>query len=158
MKILACRDSWLGDGQEKAENRLRNGLQSVSVRKPAMYPAVIQVTPQDDYRRNVPRPKVPRRSRARSRALRVVFENGEQGELDIKPLLDFGVFQRIKDYHAFKRVRVSFDTVACDCGVDLDPEYVYTKCMRYVPRPKVPRRSRAWYMPRRSRAVERVPS
>ena len=76
-----------------------------------MYPAVIQVTPQDDYRLNV------------------VFENGEQGELDIKPLLDFGVFQRIKDYHAFKRVRVSFDTIAWDCGVDLDPEYVYTKCM-----------------------------
>jgi hypothetical protein len=28
--------------------------------------------------------------------LAVVFENGERGHLDIKPILDFGVFERIK--------------------------------------------------------------
>ena len=46
----------------------------------------------------------------------------------MKPILDFGVFQQIKDYDAFKRVRVSFDTIEWECGVDLDPEYVYEKC------------------------------
>jgi len=56
------------------------------------------------------------------------FDNGEQGKLDMKPFLDFGVFQRLKDHNAFKRVRVAFDTIEWDSGVDLDPEFVYAKC------------------------------
>jgi len=56
------------------------------------------------------------------------FDNGEQGELDMKPFLDFGVFQRLKDHNAFKRVRVAFDTIEWDSGIDLDPEFVYAKC------------------------------
>ena len=56
------------------------------------------------------------------------FDNGEQGELDMKPFLDCGVFQRLKDRNAFKRVRVAFDTIEWDSGVDLDPEFVYAKC------------------------------
>lgn len=75
-----------------------------------MYPSVKEVIPRPDY------------------TLSVVFENGERGVLDIKPLLDFGVFQRIKDYEAFRQVRVSFDTIEWNCGVDLDPEFVYAKC------------------------------
>lgn len=77
-----------------------------------MYPSVKDVTPGDDY------------------ILSIVFENGETGILDMKPILNFGVFQQIKDYGAFKRVRVVFDTIEWDCGIDLDPEYVYTKCKR----------------------------
>jgi hypothetical protein len=76
-----------------------------------MYPSVKEVTPKDDY------------------ILSVVFENGESGQLNIKPILNFGIFKRIKDLDAFRRVRVAFDTIEWDCGVDLDPEYVYTKCM-----------------------------
>jgi hypothetical protein len=76
-----------------------------------MYPSVKEVTPGDNY------------------TLSIVFDNGEKGHLDMKPVLDFGIFQRIKDYDAFKRVRVSFDTIEWDCGVDLDPEYVYARCM-----------------------------
>lgn len=75
-----------------------------------MYPSVKEVIPGDDY------------------ILSVIFENGEQGKLDIKPILGFGVFQRLKDYQAFRRVRVAFDTIEWDCGVDLDPEFVYAKC------------------------------
>ncbi len=74
-----------------------------------MYPPVKQVIPCDDY------------------VLSIVFENGETGQLDLKPILHFGVFQRIRDYDEFKRVRVAFDTIAWDCGIDLDPEYVYEK-------------------------------
>ncbi|GAB6272901.1 MAG: DUF2442 domain-containing protein [Smithellaceae bacterium] len=74
-----------------------------------MYPTVKEVIPGDDY------------------VLSVVFDNGEKGYLDMKPILDFGIFQRIKDYEAFRRVRVTFDTVEWDCGVDLDPEFVYKK-------------------------------
>ncbi len=75
-----------------------------------MYPSVKEVVPGDDY------------------IIYVVFDNGECGTLDMKPILDFGVFQRIKEYDAFKRVRVAFDTIEWDCGVDLDPEYVYARC------------------------------
>ena len=76
-----------------------------------MYPSVKEVTPRDDY------------------ILSVVFENGESCQLNIKPILNFGIFKRIKDHDSFRRVRVAFDTIEWDCGVDLDPEYVYTKCM-----------------------------
>ena len=75
-----------------------------------MYPAVKEVIPGDDY------------------ILSLLFDNGERGHLDMKPVLGFGVFQRIKDYEQFRRVRVSFDTIEWECGVDLDPEYVYSKC------------------------------
>ena len=75
-----------------------------------MYPSVKEVIPRDDY------------------TLSLVFENGEKGILDMKPMLDFGVFHRIKDLDNFKRVRVAFDTIEWACGVDLDPEYIYAKC------------------------------
>ena len=78
---------------------------------PTKYPSVIEVTPGDNY------------------ILSVVFDNGEKGYLDMKPTLDFGIFQRIIEYDAFRRVRVSFDTIEWDCGVDMDPEYVYARCM-----------------------------
>lgn len=77
-----------------------------------MYPSVKEVVLGDDY------------------LLSVVFDNGECGILDMKPVLDFGIFQRIKDRDLFRRVRVAFDTIEWDAGVDLDPEFVYTKCKR----------------------------
>ena len=75
-----------------------------------MYPAVKDVVAGEEY------------------TLAITFENGKSGVLDMKPILDFGVFRRIKDVEAFRRVRVAFDTVEWDCGVDLDPEYVYSRC------------------------------
>jgi hypothetical protein len=75
-----------------------------------MYPSVKKVVAGTDY------------------VLSIVFDNGEHGVLDMKEVLDFGIFQRIKNYEAFRRVRVAFDTIEWDCGVDLDPEFVYAKC------------------------------
>jgi len=75
-----------------------------------MYPSVKQVIPGEDY------------------TLSVLFDNRESGIIDMKPILDFGVFKRLKNYDEFRRVRVAFDTIEWDCGVDLDPEYVYSKC------------------------------
>jgi Protein of unknown function (DUF2442) len=74
-----------------------------------MHPAVKAVSPHEDY------------------TLSILFENSETGVLDIKPMLDFGVFRQLKDYDTFRRVKVSFDTIEWDCGVDLDPEFVYEK-------------------------------
>lgn len=77
-----------------------------------MYPSVKSVIPNEDYN------------------LSIYFDNGESGILDMKPFLHFGVFRKLKDRSAFNQVRVVFDTVEWDSGVDLDPEFVYDKCDR----------------------------
>jgi len=74
-----------------------------------MYPAVREVTPNEDF------------------SLNVVLENGERRLLDMKPYLDFGVFKKLRKYERFRRARVAFDTIEWDEGVDLDPEFVYEK-------------------------------
>jgi len=79
-----------------------------------MYPAVKEVQALEDYR------------------LRLVFENGETGILDMKPFLSWGVLERLKDEELFRRVRVSFDTVQWECGIDLDPEFIYAKCLKHA--------------------------
>ena len=75
-----------------------------------MYPSIVKVTPGKDY------------------VLSILFDNGESGTLDMKQFLDFGVFKRLKDHDAFKKVRVSFDTIEWESGIDLDPEFVYEEC------------------------------
>ena len=77
-----------------------------------MYPSVTDVVPQDDF------------------MLDITFSNGESGILDMKPYLNFGIFNRIKDYRSFEKVAVAFDTIEWESGVDLDPEFVYDKCKR----------------------------
>ena len=77
-----------------------------------MYPSVKNVVPTEDY------------------LLAIDFDNGERGVLDMKPYLDFGIFRRLKELNAFKRVHVSFDTIEWDSGIDLDPEFVYNKSQR----------------------------
>ncbi|WP_321495591.1 DUF2442 domain-containing protein [uncultured Desulfobacter sp.] len=67
-----------------------------------MYPAVKEVIPKENY------------------ILSVTFDNGEHGTLDMKPLLDFGIFQSLKNKSAFNRVRVVFDTIEWESGADLD--------------------------------------
>ncbi len=59
--------------------------------------------------------------------LSVTFDNGERRLLDMKPYLDVGVFKRLRSEATFHAVRVSFDTVEWDCGVDLDPEFVHAR-------------------------------
>jgi hypothetical protein len=63
-----------------------------------VYPSIKEVIARDDY------------------TLSLVFENGENGVLDMKPILDFGVFRRIKDWEKFRRVRIAFDTIEWTAG------------------------------------------
>ena len=58
-----------------------------------MYPSVTAVVPRDNY------------------MLDITFSNGESGVLDMKPYLDFGIFNRIKDCIYFEKVTVAFDTI-----------------------------------------------
>lgn len=97
---MAARHEWRRSFQDS----------TTAIEKTAMYPSVKEVIPHDDF------------------TLSIVFENGESGTLDMRPILGFGVFQKIRDPDSFKRVRVVFDTIEWDCGVDLDPEYVYARC------------------------------
>ena len=77
-------------------------------------------------------PRVIRVSPAENHMLELEFDNGETGHLDMKPYLDFGIFQRLHDPQAFAHVKVAFDTVEWACGPDLDPEFVYSKCQKIV--------------------------
>jgi hypothetical protein len=55
------------------------------------------------------------------------FGNGEQRVFDVTPLLSIGRFRELASPETFKRVRVAFDTVEWENGLDLDPEYVYER-------------------------------
>jgi hypothetical protein len=72
-----------------------------------MYPAVTQVKPLQDY------------------ILALTFINGEQKLFDMKPYLDLGIFQELKDLAVFNAVKISFDTVEWPNSADIDPETLF---------------------------------
>lgn len=74
-----------------------------------MYLAIKNVKPQDNY------------------ILLLTFENGENRYFDMKPYLNFGVFQELKDSKMFNTVKTSFDSIECDNGAYFDPEVLYQK-------------------------------
>ena len=55
------------------------------------------------------------------------FGNGEQRVFDVTPLLAFGRFRELTAPDMFKRVRIAYDTVEWENGLDLDPEYLYER-------------------------------
>ena len=55
------------------------------------------------------------------------FDNDERRVFDAKPLLSIGRFRELSDMELFKKVVISFDTIAWENGLDLDPEYLYEK-------------------------------
>lgn len=77
-----------------------------------MHPAVVNVVPRDNYQ------------------IYIEFDNDECGILNMEPYLDFGIFSKIKDQSLFAKVRVSFDTIEWENGIDLDPQFVYDKCIK----------------------------
>ncbi len=80
-----------------------------------MYLAVTEVEPLEDYQ------------------LLLTFENGEKRIFDMKPYLDKGIFQELKDSKMFRTVRVSFDSIEWDNQADIDPEILYEKSIVYQP-------------------------
>ena len=55
------------------------------------------------------------------------FENQEEKIFDVKPYLEIGKFQELKDENLFKSVKVCFDSIEWDNQLDLDPELLYQK-------------------------------
>jgi len=78
-----------------------------------MYLAVTEVEPLEDYQ------------------LLLTFENGEKRIFDMKPYLEKGVFQELKDEKLFRTVRVSFDSIEWSNHADIDPEVLYEKSKAY---------------------------
>ena len=74
-----------------------------------MYLAVKDVKPLDNYN------------------LLLTFENNEERIFDMKPYLEIGKFQELKDKDLFKSVKVSFDSIEWANQLDLDPELLYEK-------------------------------
>ena len=72
-----------------------------------MYPGVKGVIATDEHR------------------LILSFDNGERRVFDVTPLLPIGRFRELTSPQTFRTVRVAFDTIEWDNGLDLDPEYLY---------------------------------
>lgn len=74
-----------------------------------MYPAVKSVIAIEEHR------------------LVLEFDNGQCRMFDVRPLLSIGRFRDLASPEAFAKVRVAFDTVQWENGLDLDPEYLYER-------------------------------
>lgn len=74
-----------------------------------MYLAIKEVKPMENY------------------LLILIFENGEKRQFDMKPYLNFGIFQELKDMKLFKTVKPCFDSIVWDNEADFDPEVLYQK-------------------------------
>jgi hypothetical protein len=72
-----------------------------------MNPRVVDVKPADDY------------------TVKVWFNNGEKGIFEVKPYLDYEVFQPLKEDRMFKSVRTFVGTIQWANEADLCPDTVY---------------------------------
>jgi hypothetical protein len=79
-----------------------------------MNPRVIAVVPKDDH------------------TLEIEFANGEIGIYDCAPLLDFGVFQELRDLNYFKQARAEVGTVVWPNEQDICPDTLYENAKKFV--------------------------
>lgn len=73
------------------------------------YYSVIEVSPLENY------------------CLRLKFENEETKIFDMSQYLDIGLFKKLRNEQEFKKVRVCFDSIQWENGLDIDPEILYEK-------------------------------
>lgn len=62
--------------------------------------------------------------------LRIRFDNGEQGLYDCSGLLNFGVFQELRDKRYFERAKAVDGTVVWPHGQDICPDTLYLDSVR----------------------------
>jgi len=60
----------------------------------------------------------------------LTFENSERRCLDVRQSFECGRFAELRDINEFKKVRVAFDTIEWENGLDLDPEFLYEKSVK----------------------------
>ena len=83
-----------------------------------MNPRVKTVKPKKDY------------------TLEISFTNGEVGIYDCNPLLDFGVFQELKNIEYFEQATVNAGTVAWPHEQDICPDTLYMDSVKIKPKKK----------------------
>ncbi len=59
--------------------------------------------------------------------IKVALSNGKKGIFDVKPYLDRGIFNELKDYNYFKRARIEFGTITWPNEQDFSPETIEIK-------------------------------
>ncbi|MBI4938577.1 MAG: DUF2442 domain-containing protein [Nitrosomonadales bacterium] len=59
--------------------------------------------------------------------LELEFSTGEARIFDVRPYLDKGMFNRLRDIKLFKQAHVAFDTVCWPGDLDIAPETLYDK-------------------------------
>jgi hypothetical protein len=64
--------------------------------------------------------------------LKVRLSDGRQGIFDVKPYLEIGVFQELKDPNYFRRVKAAFGGVVWPHEQDLSPETIECKMRQEV--------------------------
>jgi hypothetical protein len=64
--------------------------------------------------------------------LELIFTDGEQGNYDCRPLLDFGVFREMRDLSYFKQARVDGGTVVWPHEQDICPDTLYLDSCKTV--------------------------
>ena len=80
-----------------------------------MNPRVADVKPEKDY------------------TLYVRFKNGEEGIFDVKPYLEYEVFQALKDKEMFNSVRPAHGTIQWANEADLCPDTIYLDSVKINP-------------------------
>ncbi|MDZ7667173.1 MAG: DUF2442 domain-containing protein [Desulfotignum sp.] len=78
-------------------------------RRPVMNPRVKKVTPNLDY------------------TITLTFENGEQKIFDVKPYLNKGIFQELKDPKKFNSVKPCLGSIQWQGGQDFCPDTLYVE-------------------------------
>jgi hypothetical protein len=74
-----------------------------------MNPRIKKVTPNLDY------------------TITLTFENGEQKIFDVKPYLDKGIFQELKDPKKFNSVKPCLGSIQWQGGQDFCPDTLYVE-------------------------------
>ena len=70
-------------------------------------------------------PRVTTVNPSASYCLKITFINGEKGTYDCRPLLNFGVFQELRDETYFRQVRAEHGTVVWPHEQDICPDTIY---------------------------------
>ena len=78
-----------------------------------MYPSVVSVKPLNDYK------------------LLLVFEPREKRIFDVAPYLNTGKFAELRNPSVFHTVKVKFDTIEWSNQLDIDPEFLYDKSVKF---------------------------
>ena len=72
-----------------------------------MNPRIVAVSPTQDY------------------TIELTFDNGERKFFDVKPYLDKGIFQKLRDFKEFNSVKACLGSIQWQGGQDFCPDTLY---------------------------------